>query len=272
MDLVRGEHHPVSTQRRAQLPSGEWPPPWSEHPAGVALSQTFRATSAGQGTLAVPLEAIGSPFSTGNPGGLLPSWAPGMERPGEDERCPRHGSGHAVSEGDGKGASWAVCSWGCLGLCRSPEGLPVFASSGQLRTGLVAEETAWHTRLAPLRHPCRHSKARGFLSRASLSPSRRDGRLRYGDRGQRAWSAEMWGPQAGGVQPEAGGWLPQLRWTGHHPLPRARLAVSPVGRRSILPATVRSRNGTSYLSHLPCGLVLLWGPRLLALRGAGLPL
>ena len=144
MDLVRGEHHPVSTQRRAQLPSGEWPPPWSEHPAGVALSQTFRATSAGQGTLAVPLEAIGSPFSTGNPGGLLPSWAPGMERPGEDERCPRHGSGHAVSEGDGKGASWAVCSWDCLGLCRSPEGLPVFASSGQLRTGLVAEETAWH--------------------------------------------------------------------------------------------------------------------------------
>lgn len=73
-------------------------------------------------------------------------------------------------------------------------------------------------------------------------------------------------------QPKAGGWLPWHRWTGHHPLLRVRLAVSPMGRRGILSATVRSRNGTSYLSHLPCGLVLLWDPRLLALWGAGLPL
>ena len=78
-DLVRGWRHPVSTQRRARLPSGEWPPPWSEHLAGVALSQTFRATSAGQGTLTIPVEAMGSPFSTGDLGGLLPSWVPGME-------------------------------------------------------------------------------------------------------------------------------------------------------------------------------------------------
>lgn len=60
-----------------------------------------------------------------------------------------------------------------------------------------AEETARNTRLPPLWHPCRHSKTRNFLSQASLSPSRRDGRLRYGDRGQRAWSAEMRGPRAG---------------------------------------------------------------------------
>lgn len=40
-----------------------------------------------------------------------------------------------MSEGHGKGASWD-----CLGVCRNPEGLPVFASSGQLRTGLVAEK------------------------------------------------------------------------------------------------------------------------------------
>ena len=68
--------HPVSTQRRARLPSGEWPQPWNEHLAGVALSQTFCASSAGQGTLTILLEAMGSPFSTGD---LVPSWAPGVE-------------------------------------------------------------------------------------------------------------------------------------------------------------------------------------------------
>ena len=58
-----------------------------------------------------------------------------------------------MSEGDGKGASWD-----CLGVCRNPEGLPVFASSGQLRTGLIAEETqlgiaerqCWHGEWATL--------------------------------------------------------------------------------------------------------------------------
>lgn len=69
----------------------------------------------------------------------------GMERAGEDERCPRHGSGHAVTGGDGKGASWAVCSWDCLGLCVGAQrGFASVCLSGQLRTGLVAEGTAWH--------------------------------------------------------------------------------------------------------------------------------
>lgn len=38
---------PLSTQRRARPPSGERPPPRSEHPAGVALNQTLRAASEG---------------------------------------------------------------------------------------------------------------------------------------------------------------------------------------------------------------------------------
>ena len=97
--------------------------------------------------------------------------------------------------------------------------------------------------------------------------------------------AEIWWPRAEGVisrdvrtagrgcdQTEAGGWLPQHRWTGHHPGLRVHLAVSPVGRRGILSAHFRAETGPHTSPTSPVASFCFGGPRLLALWGAGLPL
>lgn len=128
MDLVRGEQHPVSTQRRARLPCGEWPPPWRERPAGVVLSQAL-CRQRGAGHPCRPWRPLGARPAQGAREGCC---HPG--RQGWSELVKMKDV-HAVVQVTQclrvMGREPAGIVWGCVGAQRVCQCLPRVGSSEQ---------------------------------------------------------------------------------------------------------------------------------------------